>query len=206
MSKEAQAIKRWPDACGSDEVVQDIIDAAKYAEATCHVDTNRIYLIGASGGGYASLLMAARAPGLWAGVSAWVPISDIYAWWQQKTVDSPKHYAKNIEEAVGGNPDENERVDDALIDEFYRNQSLPPALVKAKRDPLYGSKTVIFRKAHENTRVTIFKGGHEIIHEAALNWLASQSKDRPTVWTIDKSQTLKTNDTESESGKKKGKP
>ena len=39
-------------------------------------------------------------------------------------------------------------------------------------DPLYGDKRVLFRRASGNARVTIFDGGHEIIYEAALSWLA----------------------------------
>ena len=90
------------DACGSEKVVQDIIDAVKYVIKEHNVDVNRIYLIGVSGGGYASLLMAGRAPDIWAGVSAWVPISDIHAWWEQKDAGKHSKYARHIEKAVGG--------------------------------------------------------------------------------------------------------
>ena len=67
------------------------------------VDENRIYLIGASGGGYASLLMAGRAPELWAGVSAWVPISDL-AKWHAETSKRKLRYAGEIEKSIGGKP------------------------------------------------------------------------------------------------------
>ena len=94
------------DACGSDKVVKDIVDAVAYMKKNHQVDTDRIYLIGASGGGHASLLMAGRAPGIWAGVSAWVPISDIQVWWEQKRRGSHAKYADHIEKTVGGRPDE----------------------------------------------------------------------------------------------------
>lgn len=97
---------RTPEACGSEKVVQDISDAVAYAQERWSVDENRIYLIGSSGGGHASLLMAGRRPDLWAGVSAWVPISDIRAWWEQKSVQDSR-YARDIENAIGGRPDEN---------------------------------------------------------------------------------------------------
>ena len=71
------------DACGSDKVVKDIVDAVAYMKKNHQVDADRIYLIGVSGGGHASLLMAGRAPDIWAGVSAWVPISDLQVWWPQ---------------------------------------------------------------------------------------------------------------------------
>ncbi|MFO1440184.1 MAG: hypothetical protein U1F81_17820 [Verrucomicrobiaceae bacterium] len=32
--------------------------------------------------------------------------------------------------------------------------------------------------------MTIFEGGHEIVHQAALNWLAKQRKGQPAVWEI----------------------
>jgi hypothetical protein len=34
--------------------------------------------------------------------------------------------------------------------------------------------------------VTIFEGGHEIVHQAALNWLAMQRKGQPAVWDLKK--------------------
>ncbi len=247
---------RTKDACGSEKVVQDIIDAVSYMKKNHNIDTDRIYLIGCSGGGYASLLMAGRAPDIWAGVSAWVPISDIHAWWQQKDKGKHSGYARQIEKAVGGRPDENkqaleecvkrsantylgeatnvnldinagvtdghsggsvpfthslyafnmvvpkkERIDPTLIEAFYEKQALPAGLKSAEADPLYGRKLVIYRKAHKNTRVTIFKGGHEIIHQAGLNWLAAQRKGQAAVWSIVAEKKLKTKDAESESGK-----
>ena len=51
-----------------------------FAKKKTRIDKKRILLVGTSGGGYMSLLMAGRAPNLWAGVSAWVPISDLAAW------------------------------------------------------------------------------------------------------------------------------
>lgn len=245
-----------PDACGSEKVVQDIIDAVKYMTKHHNVDTNRIYLVGASGGGYTSLLMASRAPDIWAGVSAWVPISDIHAWWKQKDTGKNSKYARHIEKAVGGRPDrksealrecvkrspitylqnasgvnldinagitdghsggsvpfthslyafnkvvpEKNRIDPELVQEFYDKQTLPAGLEKADHDPLYRKKPVVFRKVHNNSRITIFQGGHEIIYNVALNWLAQQRKDRPANWKITAQHALKTEEKESKSGK-----
>jgi len=244
-----------PDACGSEKVIQDIIDAVKYMAKHHNVDTNRIYLVGSSGGGHAALLMAGRAPEIWAGVSAWVPISDIHAWWEQKDTSSESKYARHIEKAVGGRPDqenealrecvkrspitylqnasgvnldisagitdgrrgsvpfthslyafnqvvpEEERIDPGWIEEFYEKQALPAGFRKADVDPLYGKRQVIFRKVYQNTRVSIFQGGHEIIHNAALNWLAQQRKDKPANWHVTTEHALKTEANESESGK-----
>ena len=97
-----------PEACGSDKMVQDIVDAVAYIKKNYEVDSDRVYLIGVSGGGHASLLMAGRAPEIWAGVSAWVPISDIRVWWEQKRTGSHSRYADHIEKSVGGRPDQSE--------------------------------------------------------------------------------------------------
>lgn len=100
-----------PDACGSDKVVQDILDAVDYMKKHHPVDEDRIYIVGASGGGHAALLMAGRAPDVWAGVSSWVPISDVRAWWEHTNQAKAKmRYARDIENVVGGKPDQDEQA------------------------------------------------------------------------------------------------
>ncbi|WP_442483299.1 alpha/beta hydrolase family protein [Aeoliella sp. SH292] len=244
-----------PQACGSDFVVQDILDAVRYAKRHCKVDSDRVYLVGVSGGGHASLLMAGRAPDVWAGVSAWVPIADLEVWWQQK-VDGPQEkYAKHIELAVGGKPHQdadaaarcakrspitylhravdvnldinagvfdghsggsvpfthslsafnivaapNDRLSEKFMAAFYANQSLPEGADQPKADPLYGSKTVLFRKVSRNARLTVFQGGHEIVHQAALNWLDKQRRGKSADWDVAKPRELQVDETESNSG------
>ena len=92
-----------PEACASDLASQDILDAVAYARRDARIDASRIYLIGGSGGGHMSLVMAARAPELWAGVSAWVPISDLAAWHAESKVRK-NNYAKMLEQSCGGAP------------------------------------------------------------------------------------------------------
>lgn len=92
-----------PEACASDLASQDIIDAVEYAKAHARIDTDRIYLVGSSGGGHMSLVMASRTPDLWAAVSAWVPISDLTAWHAESTARK-NNYAKMIEQCCGGKP------------------------------------------------------------------------------------------------------
>jgi dienelactone hydrolase len=245
---------RTPQACGSEMAVQDILDAVTFMQENYAVDADRIYLVGASGGGYASLLMAGRAPEIWAGVSAWVPINDLKIWWEQ--CDGKLNYAEHIEKVVGGKPDHNqkaveecvarsavtyldkaagvnldinagvtdghkggsvpfshslytfnkvvpeqERIDPALIEAFYEAQALPEGLEMAQADSLYGEKQPIFRKVSKNTRVTIFNGKHEIIHIAALNWLAQQRKSKAANWDVVDRYDLKTSENEDASGK-----
>ena len=92
-----------PEACASDLASQDILDAVAYARRDARIDPDRIYLIGGSGGGHMSLVMAARTPDLWAGVSAWVPISDLAAWHAESKARK-NNYAKMLEQSCGGPP------------------------------------------------------------------------------------------------------
>lgn len=97
-----------PEACGSDLVVSDLECAVSYMKETYKVDESKIYLIGGSGGGHASLLMAGRCPELFTAISSWCPISDITAWFvetRKKKGDlSKRGYDNNIEGACGGDP------------------------------------------------------------------------------------------------------
>lgn len=102
-----------PQATGSDLVVGDILAAVAFVRRTRAVDARRIYLVGGSGGGYHALLMAGRAPEVWAGVSAWVPISDLAAWHREcRAVGSG--YADHIEKSCGGAPGSSPAVDAEL--------------------------------------------------------------------------------------------
>ena len=94
-----------PEATGSELVVKDILSAVDYAKRRASVDDTRIYLVGASGGGYTSLLMAGRAPEVWAGVSAWVPITDLTAWYYESKQANRK-FAQEIAASCGGVPEE----------------------------------------------------------------------------------------------------
>ena len=243
-----------PDACGSEKAVQDIIDAVKYMQNNSLVDSDRIYLIGSSGGGHAALLLAGRAPQIWAGISAWVPISDLNAWWTQKNIQKSK-YARNIEKVAGGKPDRNtkakeqchlrsplsylhlspkvnidisagisdghkggsvpfthslyafnqvvpdkEKIPPAIIEKFYRTQSLPAELKAAQADRLYGKKHLIYRQESLHSRINIFQGGHEIIPHAALNWLKEQRKNNDAVWQSKHIHTLRSSQKNHPSG------
>ncbi len=92
-----------PEACGSDLAVQDILDAVDYAKANAPIDHDRVYVIGASGGGMMSLLLAGRAPKVWAGVYSGCPITDI-ARWHGDSKRIGTHYWKHMEQACGGTP------------------------------------------------------------------------------------------------------
>jgi pimeloyl-ACP methyl ester carboxylesterase len=245
---------RTPAALGSDQAVQDILDAVDWAKANARVDVRRIYLIGVSGGGHMALLMAGRHPEIWAGVSAWCGIADVARWHTEHSRGGrPARYAADIERALGGPPDIPARAQDArrrspltwlsaargvpldiaagvhdgrkgsvpfrhsleaynavvapsaripaaAIAEFYATQRPAADFAPPQPDPLYGLRPPVFRTSHGNTRVTIFEGAHEIIHEAALNWLAHQEKGRPAAWTISSPTPLRVQPQQTKSG------
>jgi pimeloyl-ACP methyl ester carboxylesterase len=120
-----RGVNQRPEACGSELVVKDILSAVAFAKRTCKIDPSRIYLIGASGGGYASLLLAGRAPELWAGVSAWCPIYDLKAW-HAETKTRKLRYAEMLEAVCGGPPGSSE-----IVDEEYRRRSAKAFLAQA---------------------------------------------------------------------------
>ena len=123
-----RGINNNPEACASDLASQDIIDAVEYAKAHARIDTHRIYLVGGSGGGHMSLVMAARTPDLWAAVSAWVPISDLTAWHAESSARK-NNYAKMIEQCCGGKPG-------PATEAEYRHRSPLFHLAAAKGVPL----------------------------------------------------------------------
>ena len=103
-----------PQAMGSELAIQDIIDAVEYAKSQADIDTDRIYLVGGSGGGYATLLMAGRAPGIWAACSAWCPISDLKKWHGQCKKVKLGYYAQ-IEKSAGGNPQKDAKANEECV-------------------------------------------------------------------------------------------
>ncbi len=121
-----RGINDHPQACGSELVVQDILSAVDHCKKTCRIDESRIYLVGSSGGGYASLLMAGRAPHVWAGVSAWCPIYDL-ATWHADTRQRKLRYGDMLEKVCGGAPGASSDVD-----QQYRVRSASHWLANAR--------------------------------------------------------------------------
>lgn len=98
-----------PQGCGSDLAVQDIADGVKWVLKNHPVDPDRVYIMGGSGGGHMSLLMAGRHPELFAAAYAACPITDVARWYSESSDparDLYPSYAKMILSACGGKPDE----------------------------------------------------------------------------------------------------
>jgi acetyl esterase/lipase len=119
-----------PEATGSELVVKDIVSAVNYAEKNANIDKKRFYLLGHSGGGYATLLMAGQRPDIWAAASAWCPISDLTEWYQQ-CQDRKIGYTAAIAKSCGGNP-----LTDTKAAEEAKKRSAITYLAAAKNLPL----------------------------------------------------------------------
>ena len=131
ISPDFRGPNQRPEACGSDLAVQDVVDAVHYVQSVAKVDQKKIYLLGGSGGGHMSLLMAGRHPELWRAVSAWVPISDL-ADWHRSTKEKDLRYWKMLEVCTGGAP----RASSA-IDAEYRKRSPVRWLSRAGKLPIH---------------------------------------------------------------------
>lgn len=108
-----------PEAGGSELARADILDSLDYVAERFHVDTNRIYLAGGSGGGHMALLMAGYHPQRFSAVSAWVPIVDLADWYRYHARPrGAERYAKGVLAICGGPPGAS-----AAVDAEYRARS-----------------------------------------------------------------------------------
>lgn len=131
-----------PEACASPVALQDVLDAVEHARRSTAVDPRRIYLVGGSGGGHMALMMAQAAPRLWAGVSAWIPISDLAAW-HAFSQRKGSNYHRMLEQACGGPPGT------AATDAEYRARSPLFQLARAAGVPI--DLQVGIRDGHEGS-------------------------------------------------------
>lgn len=88
-----------PKACGSPLVIADLEDAIKFAVKNGNVDTANVHIIGASGGGYATMLAYMKLNYPVKSFSAWVGISNLSDWyWESKGRNA--RYATDIEQVA----------------------------------------------------------------------------------------------------------
>ncbi|MDR1672275.1 MAG: GDSL-type esterase/lipase family protein [Bacteroidales bacterium] len=95
-----------PEACGSDLVIADIEDAIAYAIEKTDADKSQVHIVGASGGGYASFLCYMKLQYPVRSFSAWMPISDLEAWYWE-SVGRRQRYSDDILKSTSpdGTPD-----------------------------------------------------------------------------------------------------
>jgi len=105
------------EACASDIAQRDVIDALDWVIEHYPIDVDRVYLTGVSGGGFMTLAMVASYPTRWTAASAWVPLSDLRAWYDFHAGDA---YGEMTRQCVGGDPAE----DPMIADEMERRSPL----------------------------------------------------------------------------------
>lgn len=133
-----RGVNNHPKACCSEFVISDIDESIDWALKNMNVDKNRIFVIGYSGGGYATFAMYMKSRHNIRSFSAWVPISDIVAWYGQ-SIERKNKYASEIVNCIG-------------TSEVFDT-------IKAKeRSPLFW-KTPI--KKRKNSTMQIFAGIHD---------------------------------------------
>ena len=161
-------------SCGSDYAKQDIKDAVDYVIRNESVDKDNIFLLGLSGGGHMSLLMAGFCPQYFKAVGAYVPITDLEKWEKQN-----KNYSEHVLACCGGDTDEMKKRSPLSYVDNIAKANLK--IFHGKFDtvvPVSHSLELYERimLQHPNARVflDVFDGGHEIDMETAMYWIMSQ--------------------------------
>lgn len=114
---------RVTEACASPLARRDIVDAANWVIKNHFQERPATFLLGGSGGGHMSLMVAAREDFPWTAVSSWCPITDLAAWHGQNA-----NYARHMVAACGGIPGASESV----VKEYHERS--PLNFVSALRD------------------------------------------------------------------------
>ena len=89
-----------PKACCSDYAICDIDDVIQWAKENMQVDKTQVYVIGASGGGYAALCHLMQSKLQVAAYHAYVPITDLESWYEE-SLSRQNKYAADILACTG---------------------------------------------------------------------------------------------------------
>lgn len=95
-----RGVNNHPKACCSEYVITDIDECIDWALKNMNVDKKQIYIIGYSGGGYATLAMYMKSRHKIKAFSAWASISDLAAWYGE-SVERRNKYAREIISCTG---------------------------------------------------------------------------------------------------------
>ncbi len=97
-----RGVNNHPKACCSDFVISDIDEAIDWALKNLNVDKKKIYVVGNSGGGYATMAMYMKSRHNIQAFSAWSSISDLTTWYQE-SVERKNKYAAEIIQCTNAN-------------------------------------------------------------------------------------------------------
>jgi esterase/lipase len=102
--------ENWTEnACCSELALNDIDDAISFAIKNANVDKTKIYVIGVSGGGYATLSTFMKSKHNIAKFSAWASISDLIAWYNESKIRGAD-YATHILKCTSSGSELNEEI------------------------------------------------------------------------------------------------
>ncbi len=76
-----------------------------------------------------------------------------------------------------------DRISQEDIDFIVEKESVPEHLKATEQDPSFGGRTIYLRKVSGNVRLTLFEGGHDLLQNAAIDWLSRQSRETAPDWT-----------------------
>lgn len=161
-------------ACGSAYAKQDIKDAIDYVISHEKIDADNIFLLGLSGGGHMSLIMAGMIPEYFKAIGAYVPIADLRKWVKETAV-----YRPHILACCGEDEEEMfKRSPVAYIDTIAKanlkifHGKYDPTVPVSQSLNLYAA--LMEKYPRSRVFLDIFDGGHEIDMDAAMYWLVSQ--------------------------------
>ena len=86
-----------------------------------------------------------------------------------------------------------DRISDEDIAYMEANEKVPAHLAAETGDPAYGSHTVYLRKQSRKVRLTLFEGGHDMLPDAAFDWLERQVGRQTPDWAPGKAISAETN-------------
>ena len=161
-------------ACASEFAMQDIKDAIDYVIENEGVDRDNIFLLGSSGGGHMTLMMASFCPEVFRVMAAFVPISNLIKW-----AEYSDHYREHILACCSGDEEEMKKRSP-----FFNIDNIAKANLKifhGKYDivvPVTQSIELYneLMKKYPESRVflDVFDGGHQMDMHQAMYWILSQ--------------------------------
>lgn len=86
-----RGVNNHPKACCSEFVIADIDEAIDWALKNMNVDKKKIYVVGNSGGGYATMAMYMKSRHDISAFSAWSAISDLPTWYKESVERNNKY-------------------------------------------------------------------------------------------------------------------
>lgn len=127
-----------PQSCASPIALQDIEDAIDFAIRNMNVDTSEVHMIGVSGGAHATLAAYMKLNRQIKSFNAWVPISDVEAWYWESLGRNLK-YSSDIKKITSS--------DEILNTTEARNRS--PLYMDFNKELRKGASLLIYAGVHD---------------------------------------------------------